>query len=78
MNQYTKIDDNIIAVTITKPAEVLPAITYEYGFLKQLLADLEAKKVTKIAYYDSEILRVQTLIYEAGKLGITEKLTVKE
>ncbi len=74
MKTYEKIDEQRLSVVEMKPAEVLPAKTYDYGFLKQQLINIQEQKDRDNALRDAEIAEVEKLIVEADKLGIIEKV----
>lgn len=70
--EVTKVDDNSIEVTKTETKETVN--TYDYGFLKQQLVDIQAQKDKDNTLRDAEIAEVNALILEADKLGVTEKV----
>ena len=69
---FTKVSDSQIKVVKTEVKEV--EHTYNYDFLLQQKATIEAQKAREIAQRDLEIAEVVALIAECIKLGITEKV----
>ena len=71
----TKIDDQTISAEVTIPAKV-ETRRYNYAFLKQQRATIQADKDRYDALRDAELLEVDTLIAEADKLGVGVKAEV--
>jgi len=71
MDVYTKVSDTEIKVVKTETKEV--ENTYNYDFLLQQKATIEAQKEREMAQRDLEIAEVDKLIAECIKLGITAK-----
>ena len=73
MDNIKKVDSNTISADKTIPQKVVTS-KYDYGFLKQQLIDIQKQKDDFDALRDAELAEVNTLIAEADKLGIVEKV----
>ena len=85
MDKYTKKDENTIEFEKTIPQEIIPAKQevkqYDYGFLKtqkiaveQDLANIVTRHAKEIEVAQANVDEVDTLLLEADKLGIIEKV----
>lgn len=69
--ETAKVDKSTIEVVETIPEAVLPAVKYNIAFLKQQLVDIEAQRERDNASRDDEVAKVQALLDECDRLGIT-------
>jgi len=70
---YEKIDDFQLSMTKTIPVETVTT-TYDLAFLKKQLVDIQTQLDTYTLARQAELDEVNSLIVEAEKLGIVEKM----